>query len=353
MLQVSVRENSLTVQTSISPQQYVQIQQTAFLLLTKGKKNSHFWYNSRNTGNNNKKPPCLHISGRTFAHMDIWMLSYGCLKASQGWWSSAYKHKTWRHPSNMSTSERWRLKWNVVVFAFLGIPHKNVYFKFQRCIHVASGKNKQKPVFCVLPSVWLQNIGLTLMCFFGLWILGLISVCFLPQSAFTSLAGGLFWWQCTLRKPCKCYDLWLMRDPYVCVRQWEQSHVPRTTKALRRRPFEELVQLVVCFSALLPPNGSGCSRRLTAVGRFARAFVRQKRDHSGRALAFSKTSSEDRKKGRWREGEGGGRWGQRESKIKKRERESSPFGNSAGVSFMSSMLGSESLPAGPGVRVCS
>lgn len=141
-----------------------------------------------------------------------------------------------------------------------------------------------------------------------------------PKSAFASLAGGLFWWQCTLREPCKCYDLWLMGDPYVCVRQWEQSHVPRTTKAPRRRPFEELVRLVVCFSALLPPNSSGCSRRLTAVGRFARAFVRQKRDHSGRALAFSKTSSEDRKKGRWREGEGG-KDGDREKVRLKKGRE--------------------------------
>lgn len=57
--------------------------------------------------------------------------------------------------------------------------------------------------------------------------------------------------------------------------------------------FEILVPLVVCFSASLPPNSSGCSLRLTSVGRFARAFVRQRRDHSGRALAFSKTSSED------------------------------------------------------------
>lgn len=170
--------------------------------------------------------------------------------------------------------------------------------------------------FCVLPSVLPQNIGLTSMCIFGLWILR----AFFCVSAFPSLAEGLFWWQCTLRGPCKCYDLCLMRDPYVCARQWEHSRVPRTTKALRRQPFEELVRLVVCFSALLPPNSSGCSWRLTAVGRFARAFVRQKRDHSGRGLAFSKTSSEESKE-RKMEGRRGGKDGDREKARLKKGRE--------------------------------
>lgn len=126
----------------------------------------------------------------------------------------------------------------------------------------------------------------------------------------------------------------------------------RQSKALQRRPFEELVRLVVCFSASLPPNSSGCSRRLTSVGRFVRAFVRQRRDHSGHARLLKNLlggSKERKMEGRRK----GGRRGQRESEIKKREKESSPFGNSAGISFMSSMLGSESLPAGPGVRVCS
>lgn len=92
---------------------------------------------------------------------------------------------------------------------------------------------------------------------------------------------------------------------HMCVWDSESKAMApgRQSKALQRRPFEELVRLVVCFSALLPPNSSSCSQRLTSVGRFARAFVRQKRDHSGRMLAFSKTSLEDRKKGKWREGE--------------------------------------------------
>lgn len=109
---------------------------------------------------------------------------------------------------------------------------------------------------------------------------------------------------------------------HMCVWDSESKAMSpgRQSKALRRRPFEELVRLVVCFSASLPPNSSGCSRCLTSVGRFARAFDWQRRDHSGRALAFSKTSSEDWKKGRWREGESGKDEDREKARLKKGER---------------------------------
>lgn len=54
---------------------------------------------------------------------------------------------------------------DVIVFAFLGIPHKGVYYKdFSDAFRMLQKKTE----FCVLPSVLLQNIVLTLMCVVGL-----------------------------------------------------------------------------------------------------------------------------------------------------------------------------------------
>lgn len=183
-------------------------------------------------------------------------------------------------------------------------------------MHSCCCRKKQCFVFCLLYwwriLVWhwcvvlaFEFLGLFLRVSPSLLFLPWLGVCFDGSVHWESLVNAM------------TSDSW---GTHVCVWDTESKAMSpgRQTKALRRRAFEELARLVVCFSALLPPNSSGCSRRLTSVGRFTRAFVRQKRDHSGRALAFSKNllggSKERETEGR-REGE---RWGQRESKIKKK-----------------------------------
>lgn len=130
------------------------------------------------------------MCGGIFAHMDNWMLSYRCLKVSKDGEAHLTNikrdviHQTYQHlrdgrnpPEDLvTTREEARgtsalyaesskggargFKWNVVVFAFLGIPHKNVYFKFQRCIHVASEKQPKTCVlcfaFCIAAEYWFD-----------------------------------------------------------------------------------------------------------------------------------------------------------------------------------------------------
>lgn len=212
-------------------------------------------------------------------------------------------------------------------------------------------QKKQSSVFC--PLCLLQNIVLTLMGIVGLWILVLISVCS-PQSAFPFLAGGLFWWQCTLREACKCYDLWLTREPYVCVREREQSHVPRTpvqgaaTPALWRTC--STCSVFFCFAPskqprLQPAFGVCC----TFCSSLCQAERRPQWTRA-RVLEDPQRIEKERKMEGRREGE---RRGQRESKIKKKGERIFSLWQQCRHLFHVSMLGSESLPAGPGVRVCS